>query len=752
MTSGHDRRIGAVGRRMLLLAIAGALCCAMASRAEAQREKPKSPAEQAAEAAKIEYKAKSMVDRGIELVETGQEERGIKMISSVPRNYPKAKARFRAWLYLGKHHLKKGDYPLAIKSLRQVEDSEDPDQKADAIYQTGICHFQMDRFNNAFMAFRKVTNEYPWSVYANEAYYYIGQCHFKLGRWAKAIEALEMVGTSVPPNLKTMSVAEAGQRLYVKVYDKDFAILAAKGEPIRLQVRARTGDEETITLAQLGRSGEYFIGSVRTAPGKPGKGDDVLQFLGDDVVTAVYVDKNTKSGKVDQKLISTIKLVSTAAMGFTDGAYREYTQGVYGDKDCFLRVKDLDQDKTDGRDKVPVKLHTEYTVKKYAGEESEDTDLEAPEVQTHVRDRLDRELVETGPHTGIFVGSLIPRIVAAETPADTKIDQTDEVLSAIPGDDIVLSYSDQLHMFGTEPRPLTAKAKLLIGQIQDVRIEHRIVDSPRDKARKNLIEGKIFLKLGQIFKDVGLREKASDKAQEGLNRIEDVLSLRQKAALDRSVVEEAYSVKWDLLLVQDKLGAAIAVCRDLMALFPDSALVDAALFKIAVAKAEAEDYPEAIRIFTEVTKLDNSGHAAEAQFRIAEIHETMAVAAAAAKGGTQGPQMLSKAMQAYQKCAESYPDSPFAGQALEKIAQYYIDTKDYARAIELMERVFTDYEDADFLPNMLVKWVITAMRMGDYRQAREKADQLRTQYPKMAAKAKRYLDVIEKQLPDTPAE
>ena len=726
--------------RIAAMAIVVGLACASAEAAPKPGAK-KSPKDQAAEAGKIELKAKTMMDRGVELLEMGQVERGVKLVTSVPRMFPKAKARFDAWLYLGKHYRKMSNFPLAIKSLRQIEKSKDRDQKADALYQIGICHFMMDQFDSAFTAFRKVTSDYPWSVYANEAYYYIGQCHFKLGRWSKAIEALELVGTSVPPNLTTMSFAEAGQRVFAKIYDKDLVILAAKGEPITLKATARTGDEETVKAGRLGKSGEYYLASIRTAPGKPIAADGILQFVGDDVVTVIYIDKNTKAGKIDERIVSSIKLVSTAMAGFTDGAYREYTHGVFGDKDCFIRVKDLDQDRTGERDRVRVKLRTQRTEKKHeqTGTE-EDTDLDAPQEVTTVRDALEMELLETSEHSGIFVGSIVTHMV--EKPEDVK--PADKTISAIQGDDIVVTYVDNLHLAGEEPRTVSAKAKVLIGQLGDVRIEHRVVQSLRDKARKNLIEGKIYLKLGEIFKDVGLNKKASEKADEGLARIDDVISVHLKASLDRSVVEDAFSVKWDLLLVQDRLQEAIGVCRTLMNLFPDSTLVDQALFKIAVAKMKAGDAGGAMGIFAEVTKLKKSDLAAEAQYNIAMILETEA----AARPGVSKAQAFASAMVAYQRCAEFWPDSHFAGESLGKIADYYIATKDYSRAIELMERVFVDYPDAKFLPKMLIKWVKAAYRQDNFELAKEKANQCISEYPNSpeAKTAKDFLVPIEKRL------
>lgn len=713
----------------------------------AVKDEPASaPSDAAGADAANEYKAKNMFDRGVELVEGGQEERGVKLLSSVPQMFPKANARFKAWLYLSKYYMKSGKYDLAVRNLRQLEASEDNDEKAEALYQVGICYFKQDNFDKSFVEFRKVTNEYPWSVYANEAYYYIGECHFKQGRWSKAIEALEMVGTSVPVNLKDVVTAEAGQRLYIKVADKDLVVLSGTKNNFKIKLTTKDGDEETVLMEPLGKSREFYIGSIPTAPGSPKKGDGVLQFMGDELVTAEYIDENTSGGSVNQKIDVSIRLVSTASAGFTDGAYREYVKGVFADSECFIRVKDLDRDVSDAKDKVKVRVYTQYKVKKTPeGEIASAGDAESADDEIRTRDSVELTLTETENHTGIFIGSVVPKMVASES----EVDQTDDVLSAMKGDDIVVEYTDELHMLGKDPREVKAVAKILVGQIQDVKIEHRVVNELEQKARKNLIEGKIFLKLGGIFKDVGLVQKAYEKAQEGLDRIDEVISVSLKASLDRAIVEEAFSVKWDLLLVQDKLAEAINVCRTLTKLFPDSTLVDQALFKIAVAKTDANEPAEAMTIFEAITHLPKSELKAEAQYNIAKILDDTARVEATKKGAAPS---LSRAMLAYQKCAEQYPDSARAGDSLDAIAQYYIDTKDFSRAIELMEKVFQDYPDASFLDKMLLKWSIAGFSMGNSAMAREKAEQLLAEYPnsKMAPKAKALLGKLEERSAPAP--
>ncbi len=540
----------------------------------------------------------------------------------------------------------------------------------------------------------------------------------------------------------------------MKIYDKDLVVQHETNEKVSVIVRAKSGDSETLMLEPLGRSGEYYIGSLPTALGNPKPGDGILQIIGGDTVAVEYIDRNTESGQRNVKRLSEVKMVSTAAAGFTDGAYREYVQGVFADEDCFIRVKDLDRDTSDQPDTLSVKVYSQYKVEKEDAQASGKTAAAATAPAADTKTGLDLEqkaefakhdettitLTETGPHTGIFAGKIVPHVVSEAS----QITHNPATLIAMKGDDIVLEYSDEANLTG-ESRIVKAQAKLLIGQIQDVKVEHRVVDSLDLKARKDLIEAKIFLKLGQVFKDVGLTAKASEKANEGLDRVEEVIATSLKASLDRSLVEDAFSVKWDLLLVEDKLNDAIQVCRELTELFPDSSLVDKALLKIGQARTEGDNPGDAIPIFNAVIALPKSQLKAEAQYQIGSVMETLANAVAERDGK---PPVLTGAMQAYKVCADQYPNSPFAGDALDKITNYYITAKDYPRAIELMEQVTQDYPDASFLDRMLLKWVIASYRMGNYPMAKQKVEQLLSEYPnsKSAEKARSFLEIIEKKM------
>lgn len=729
-------------RQALQRAVAAWLVCCVAAGAiaDAQRS-PRSRRRGGGDSQEAlrDYKAGQMLKHGQELIEEGQEERGLRLIGDIPRMFPTSPVRFRAYAALAQRYMQRGSYDLALRQCTLLMESEDPEHQAEALYNRGICHYSLDDFDKAFIALRKVTNQFPWSVYANEAFYYIGQCHFRLGRWNKAVEALEMVGTSVPLEAEGRPAVEAGQRIFVKVNDRDLVVMKDAGETFTVELEAGTGDREMLELVPLGKSGQYYIGSMQSELGEPVPGDGRLQIIGGDEIKVLYRDANTEAGERDRQVVSTARLVSTAAVGFTDGAFKDYVKGVFADTDCFVRVKDLDHDRTDEPEQIAVRLYTRYQVREERDPELAGVQIgESDEPEFVERDAVNLTLTETGPHTGIFTGSTVPRLVRDQG----DVIQGDDVLAAAAGDEVVLECTDDAHLGGADPRDVQVAARLLVGQIQDVRIEHRVVPTLDLKARKDLIEAKIFLRLGTVFKDVGLQRKASQKADQGLERVEEVIRTSTKASLERSLVEEAFSIKWDLLLVQNKLREAINVCRTLMRMFPDSTLVDKALFKIGKARLEEGELNEALRIFRAVTALEKSGLKAEAQFTIAGAMETGAFEAARRSGRAAD---LSRAMLEYKKCADAYPDSPFAGQAIGKIADYYLSTKDYARVAELMEGVFQDYPDASFLDQMLLKWALAAYRLGDLKLAQRKLEQFLDEYPAspLVTKARQFKKIVD---------
>jgi TolA-binding protein len=696
-----------------------------------------------------ERKASRMIDKAVELLEEKQEERGIKMLSQVPKMYPETRARFRASLVLGRYQVEKRRYEQAIRNFSFVLKSEDKNEKAEALYRTGICHFSMNDYEQAFMALRRVTNEYPWSVFANESFYYIGQCHFKLKRWAKAVEALKMVGTSVPDQVDELRFAEVGQRLYVRVRDEDLVVLLGKKSTFTVALAAKSGDRETLPMEALGRDGKTYIGSLPTLLGKAVPNDGKLQVQGGEEVTLTYLDENTEDNRRKLKVDARLLMVSTASLTFTDGAYQEMVEAVQARQPAYVQLKDMDLDTTPGPDKATVKVIVRTKVKKEIDLDREGVDLDDEEEEEwEERTRMDLTLTETEGHSGVFRGSLFARVEGEEAQSGAAKDDDSTVGIAVKSGDLLeLNYLDARHVRGEEEQDVIARAPVVLGALPDVVSPEYRVNEPALKAKKLLIEAKIFLQWSRIFRDVGLIGKAGNKSDQGLQRTEEVMRTYAKVSFDRALIEDAFRVKWELLLVQERLSEAIGVCRQLIRIFPDTVLADQAFLQIGLAKLEGETPSESVPVFSQILSLPVSSAKAEAQYNIGVAYEKVAIEAARKRNDGTKPN-LSRAMLAYKKCADTYPDSKFAGQSLSKIINYYVISRDYRRAIETVQIILQDYEDAKWLDEVLLKGAIAAYRVKDYPLAVKWFTQIQEEYTsgKAAAKADKYLKVVRKKV------
>jgi len=694
-----------------------------------------------------EAEAQRLLDKSQEFLQAKETERGVKMLETVLEQYPKSHVRYAACLALGRYYVGSHDLGKAIGYLANLKAFDQPDTELSAadreiylegLYLMGVANFQMHQYSTAFPILRKITNDYPNTIWANQAYYYIGMCHFAQQNWGKAIEALNMVGTFVDPNSPTVQYVEAGRRFYVKVRDADLPVLTSLGKPVTVTVETTHGDKETIDCVPLSPGSDVYIGSIPTEIGTAKPGDHILQVLGGDMITTRYIDANDEAGNINVPRISKVKVVSTGTVNFTLGDYETPATAVFFDQPLFVVLQDADLDVSDAADTATVTVSSRY-------KDEDETDTASPGVNVDkfldagrkpfkIRDQVTVKLTELGTppvHTGRFAGKIA--IAAAE--AGKPVDKNDQILTCGPDDEIVVSYTDELHIGGETPRVVESSLKIG-GEIDNrPRASQDVVADPVIRARKNLVEATAFLELARIFQSMGLMKGAKEKSNEGLDRVEVVI--RSTRTVPAALQQDAFKLKWELHLAADDFAAAMATCSTFNRLFPDSPFADQALMGIGKIRMDNKQYNDALIVFRQVLNLPKSQAKAEAAFRIAQATEFQS-----------GPEHKEAAVQLYKACAEHYPESEFAGAALAKLVDYYVETKDFSQANSLLEQVFQDHPDASFLDAMLLKWVLVAYRSGDVAKAYEKCSKLLLEYPESsyAEKAKQIMPQIEARL------
>ena len=703
---------------LVVAVAAGAL---LGSGAAAQERTPGQ--DRSMRASQGDYASYKLLKRAEELLDAGEQDRGVKMLETVIEQHPKSAIRFQAYLALGKHYCDQREHALAIDFLRNVEqiaggkNEMSEDQKEmylEGLHLTGVAHFHLRQYGSAFSTLRKITTNYPETVWANKAYYYIGMSHFAQSHWDKAIKALARVGTVIDAGSPTLAYAEAGHRLHIRITDGDLPVLQRLERGVTVTATTSNGDKETISTGPMSTQKNVFVGSILTKAGTGTPDDGTLQVIGGDRIIVQYLDDNTKAGEKDVPREKTVEVVSSGGVTFTLGTYESLAPAAYLGQPLFLRLWDLDLDKSDEKDTAEIRIASLYEPP-----EEEDLDADEPtavvdvarlleeeeeeeeEERLVVRDEVVLKLSERGElplRSGAFLGSL-PLRAAIE---GQEVDKTDQVLSADVGDQIVATYVDELHILGRVPIEVTAKL-VVAGRIDSApRAAQNVVPDPIIKARKQLVEAEAFLELAKIFKNMGLTDGAKSKAADGLFRAEDII--RTRAEIPRAMKEDAFRLKWELHLAEDEFAKAMSACGTFNRLYPESPLVDRALMGIASVLDEKKDTAGAIEVWRQVTRLRNSHAGAEAQFNIAEATRRLSKK----KDG---------AIREYMACAQRYPSSPYAGKALGEVIACHIRSGAHDVAEDMLQQIFIDYQDEDFLDEMLRKWIVLAYQTGHYTVA-----------------------------------
>lgn len=692
-----------------------------------------------------EFEVKRKLRAAEQLLEIKEYERAVGQLESMLERHPESKVRFQVLLALGRHFLKAGSDPArAIGYLKQVEGitkglaegqepvGEDLDTLLESLYLTGVAWFEQKKYDECFPILRRIVNQHPNTVWANQAYFYIGMAHFLQKSWGKAISYLGLVGTYIDPEAETAKYVEAGQRIYIKVADGDLPILQQLGrlKYEKVQVSTSAGDSEELDLLALSQREKLYIATAPSEIGPAKKGDGVVQVIGGDRLTVRYADGNTQDGTTRVPREKQTEVVSTASAAFTDATYEGKAKAAYTGHPMDLLVMDADRDTGPEAQVITAKVQARYL----AADEEAETDLLAagPSAEQgprwEVRDEVEVTLIELPPpppvavagkptpppetrvHTGRFAG----RVQVDELQDGAQVDRGDQTITCRQQDVLVVTYIDERHAGGTFERVVENRVQVIGPWKSQISQTDSLVADPMLESRKAISEGEAYLAMAEIFKSMGLLDGAQENADEGLTRANMVISREDEIAAD--VRQSAFKLRWELYLTMGDLQNAILTCRLFTEAFPDSRFADEALMAIGRTHAESGAYPDAVAVFKQILALPDSPHRAEAQFRLAQVTEAQAGA-------------VEPAIPLYQAVADGFPDSKWTGEALGKIVVYLGESKDYAAANNLLTVIFEEHPDKDWLDAMLMRWIIVLYRMGDLEGARRKAQQFLFEYP-----------------------
>ncbi|MCH7224684.1 tol-pal system YbgF family protein [Haloferula sp. A504] len=710
--------------------------------------------------ADVDREAKHLYDKAIELMEYKQYERGLAMLNTVVRDNQGNLLSHMAHMAMGKHFLDQnnskealGHFLLLTRVLAPVPgEKQSEDEIAlyhEALFQAGFSHFQAGQYASCFPLFRRLTEVAGRTKWANMAYYYIGMSHYQLKNWNKAIDSLSLVGTEVEDagssDSEDLGRIEIGQRFYSKIEDADVPIMRKLGVPVTATVEVSSGDKETITGVPVPGKKHEMLASAPTALGEPKAGDGVIQMVGGDTLTVTYIDDSTLDGQKGVPRTGKVRAVSTGTVGFFLGDFSTPAYVAYPGQPQVLMLRDADLDKSPNAEAVTLTVTSRFKVEAKEAAESDDLlDIFALEDEEEdawkERDSITVRLEETGEGPQIRTGTFLGRVELAAVEDGISPDASDNVLHCDELDELIVTYTDEVHLYGDEPRETESVIKVSGSVNSGVSADQYVVFEELLKARKGSVEAEALVGLGEIYKDMGLDQRAALRARESLDKVDPIIMTRDQ--LPGDLVENAFRLKWESELLRDDFDAATATCLAFNRLYPESVLADQALMTLGRSLTDKGQYEKAVDVYGRVLELENPISAAEAQFRIGEALARKAEEEAEAadehnsKWGKAGlskatalQNRMSAAINAYRRTYENYPESAFAAEALGRVVRHYVETESFAQAANLLESVFADYPDAAFLDEMLLLWANVAFRMGDNETAKGKLQQLIFDYP-----------------------
>ena len=719
--------------------------------------------------------AKKLLAAGDTRYEAEEVAKAVEIWQSVIERYPRSKVRYLAHLRLGDYFLERDRaYDRARVHFEAVaaEENTDDGQRSEATLKMGVCFYHARNYGKCFQLMRGVIEAFPTSPEVNQAYYYIGLGHFQLAHYSRAIDALERVGTTLASDKSDGNKLEAGKRFFVKIEDADLAVLDPE-QGLKVRCESTGGDTEVIECFSVGRNVRLVLGSISSRLGVPEPENGTLEVKGGDKIRVTYIDEHTAEKKLNVPVVVNVDVVGDGVVAITDGAFEETLKGVVLGKNVNLRVADPDRDVSDRADTLTVSVEV-FRQKTEEEIENELMELETPDEATAGEDeapeieryrRVDQAEVtlseaeltqqqrgEAGDdesdvlsvldatadnragadaiHSGVFQGA-IP-LVKSE-----QVTVGDEFLQAIAGDQVRLIYLDESNSTPTQ-QELVSKARCLEGNIGGVRVTRAEISDQELRVQTQLKTASALTKIGNRYKEFGLKNKAKEKYQGALAVCEDIMVDARR--LGGRMLEETYVQFWHIYFEMDRLELAASMCQRLQREFPNSGFVDDALLQLGEVARKQEDFRRAIGIYTRLVNMEDSLLRGEAQYGIAEAYEQMADKA----GERGGAELADRAFQEYKKVFDHFPDSGRVGEAVAKMAEYYYEREDFDRAIDTFDNVLDNHPDAKFLDVILFNYGRCLYRMERRQEARRRFDQLIGDFPEspLAPDAKQISDTL----------
>ena len=390
--------------------------------------------------------------------------------TTVMNRYPKSPQAIEAEFGIGETFMAQKVYDQAETIFEKLANSKNLDIVVRAEFLRGVLAFRRGENETARDIFRSVLDRVPNVELANQALFNLSEVYGAEQRYLDQLNLLRTVGRLGRTSKRRH---KPGMPLAIVVHDSDLGI--SRGHN-RIPVTVTTvpgGDKEQVMLISAGAGKGLFRADLETRLGSATAGDKVLQLTGKDTIKCDYPVafkkefKNVPLSDVEIRIAANAEF-AVASNKIVDREKETFSQRLQREAQ---EKKDADQRVSQGRPANQVKPGNLIYLR--VADPDRDLKNEADEVVVKLSassgDEVQAKLKETGPHTGVFEGT----VKTGELPASAQA--TDTSINHSP---LMAIDKDPKSFWLSEPNGEAPKS--LTVDLKDLKTVSRvIVSTPR---------------------------------------------------------------------------------------------------------------------------------------------------------------------------------------------------------------------------------------------------------------------------------
>lgn len=334
---------------------------------------------------------------------------------SLANRFPNTRFATEAQFRIGECYLNQKMYPEAAKAFEGLAKSKDKLSASRGEFLLGVLAQERGDTDDAKARFRNVMDLAPSTEVANALLFRLSELYGQENRFSDELILLRSIGL-IGSNAKKWH--NPGTPLDIVIQDADLGV--SRGQSyVPVVVTTTSGDREELRL-EAGAAGKgFFRTELPTELGAPKPGDRVLQVNGSDIITYDYPDDFKKQFSAITAPASDIRLAADATFQISATQIVEEQELSFEERLRQERAKMTEPREGDSRREFRSGKQLKPGNNIYLQVKDSDRDISNEPDGVSVRvvasngSRMTAQLTETGPHTGIFQGTLPTAEVAA---------------------------------------------------------------------------------------------------------------------------------------------------------------------------------------------------------------------------------------------------------------------------------------------------------------------------------------------------